>query len=63
MYYALRRLGKPVVWVNYANGGHGTPNTNEAEFTDFHRRIVEWYKKYLMPKKGDNVSEGGRGGG
>jgi dipeptidyl aminopeptidase/acylaminoacyl peptidase len=63
MYYALRRLGKPVVWVNYANGGHGTPNTNEAEFTDFHRRILEWYTKHLMPKKGVNVSEGGRGGG
>ncbi|HEY6220797.1 MAG TPA: prolyl oligopeptidase family serine peptidase, partial [Gemmatimonadaceae bacterium] len=23
MYYALRRLGKEVVWVSYANGGHG----------------------------------------
>ena len=23
MYYALRRLGKEVVWVDYMNGGHG----------------------------------------
>jgi fermentation-respiration switch protein FrsA (DUF1100 family) len=23
MYYALRRLGKECVWVNYMNGGHG----------------------------------------
>jgi dipeptidyl aminopeptidase/acylaminoacyl peptidase len=23
MYYALRRLGKEVVWVNYVKGGHG----------------------------------------
>jgi dipeptidyl aminopeptidase/acylaminoacyl peptidase len=58
MYYALRRLGKPVVWVNYVNGGHGVPTTNEAEFTDFHQRIVDWYTKYLVPKKGANVSDG-----
>lgn len=55
MYYALRRLGKPVVWVNYVNGGHGVPNTNEAEFTDFHRRIVEWYAKYLMGSPGQRT--------
>lgn len=58
MYYALRRLGKPVVWVNYTNGGHGAPNTTEMEFTDFYRRMVDWYTKYLVPKKGANVSDG-----
>jgi dipeptidyl aminopeptidase/acylaminoacyl peptidase len=57
MYYALRRLGKPVVWVNYVNGGHGVPNTTEAEFTDFHQRIVDWYTKYLVPKKATNISD------
>jgi dipeptidyl aminopeptidase/acylaminoacyl peptidase len=56
MYYALRRLGKPVVWVNYTNGGHGAPNTTESEFTDFYQRMFDWYAKYLMPKKGVNVS-------
>jgi dipeptidyl aminopeptidase/acylaminoacyl peptidase len=56
MYYALRRLGKPVVWVNYTNGGHGAPNTTESEFTDFYQRMFDWYAKYLMPKKGANVS-------
>jgi len=56
MYYALRRLGKPVVWVNYVNGGHGVPNTTEAEFTDFHQRILDWYAKYLVPKKATNIS-------
>lgn len=55
MYYALRRLGKPVTWVNYTNGGHGAPNTTEAEFTDFYQRMVDWYAKYLVPKK-TNVS-------
>lgn len=47
MFYALRRLGKEVVWVNYVNGGHGTPGTNAEEFTDFHRRILAWYDKHL----------------
>jgi dipeptidyl aminopeptidase/acylaminoacyl peptidase len=61
MYYALRRLGKPVVWVNYVNGGHGVPNTTELEFTDFHQRILDWYAKYLAPKKSANVSDGGQG--
>jgi dipeptidyl aminopeptidase/acylaminoacyl peptidase len=56
MYYALRRLGKPVVWVNYVNGGHGAPNTTESDFTDFYQRMFDWYAKYLLPKKGANVS-------
>lgn len=47
MYYALRRLGKPVAWANYMNGGHGTPATTAADFLDFHHRIVAWYDKYL----------------
>ena len=58
MYYALRRLGKPVVWVNYTNGGHGAPTTTELEFTDFYQRMIDWYNKYLVPKKGANVSDG-----
>ena len=57
MYYALRRLGKPVVWVNYVNGGHGAPNTTEADFTDFYQRMVDWYTKFLVPKKGTNISD------
>ena len=54
MYYALRRLGKTVEWVNYMNSGHGTPGTNVEDFTDFHRRMLGWYDKYLKgeaPKK------------
>lgn len=47
MYYALRRLGKEVVWVNYMNGGHGTPLTSAGEFVDFHERMVQWYDKHL----------------
>jgi len=59
MYYALRRLGKPVTWVNYTNGGHGAPNTTESDITDFYQRMFDWYAKYLLPKKGANVSDSG----
>jgi dipeptidyl aminopeptidase/acylaminoacyl peptidase len=60
MYYALRRLGKDVVWVNYMNSGHGTPGTNVDDFTDWHTRILQWYDKYLkadQPKKGVATSD------
>ncbi len=50
MYYALRRLGKPVEWVNYTNGGHGIPMTNAAEFTDWHTRLLSFYDRHLKPK-------------
>lgn len=46
LYYALRRLGKEVEWVRYANGGHRPPN-NVTESIDFEQRIVRWYDKYL----------------
>jgi dipeptidyl aminopeptidase/acylaminoacyl peptidase len=49
MYYALRRLGKTVEWVNYMNSGHGTPGSTVEDFTDFHRRMLGWYEKYLKP--------------
>lgn len=47
MFYALRRLGRPVEWVNYVNGGHGIPMTNAQEFTDWHSRLLGWYDRYL----------------
>ncbi|MDZ7738008.1 MAG: prolyl oligopeptidase family serine peptidase [Bacteroidales bacterium] len=35
LYYAMRRLDKEVVWVNYVNGGHGAGMaSNEADFHD-----------------------------
>ena len=55
MYYALRRLGKEVVWVNYMNSGHGTPGTTVEDFTDYHMRILQWYDKYL---KADRSKKG-----
>lgn len=59
MYYALRRLGKTVVWANYVNAGHGTPSTTEAEFVDYHQRILNWYDTYLKEKpKNTSVTSG-----
>ncbi|HYP25642.1 MAG TPA: prolyl oligopeptidase family serine peptidase [Blastocatellia bacterium] len=53
MYYALRRLGKEVEWVNYMNGGHGMPTSSVEEVKDYHRRIIAWYDARLKgdPKK------------
>lgn len=56
MYYALRRLGKEVTWVNYMNGGHGVPMTTEADFLDFHNRMVSWHAKYLAPRTPANTA-------
>ena len=55
MYYALRRLGKEVEWVNYANGGHGIPMTNAAEFTHFHDTLAAWYDRWL--KSGKKIAQ------
>ena len=47
MFYALRRLGKPVTWVTYSKGGHGTPLSSLDDWTDFHQRLLAWYAKHL----------------
>ena len=46
IFYALRRLGKTVDWVHYANGAHRPPNS-VAEAIDFETRILRWFDKYL----------------
>ena len=61
MYYALRRLGKEVVWVHYMGGGHGVPMNSLSDFTDFHNRILNWYDEKLKPAgaaKSATVSDG-----
>ncbi|HEV8234045.1 MAG TPA: prolyl oligopeptidase family serine peptidase, partial [Gemmatimonadaceae bacterium] len=47
MYYALRRLGKDVVWVNYMNGGHGGGNATADDVLDMQRRMLAWYDAKL----------------
>lgn len=50
IYYALRRLGKNVVWLRYHNGAHGGPHSIE-ERKDMYERMIEWYDKYLKDEK------------
>ena len=48
LYYAMRRLGKEVVWVNYMNGGHGAGGaSNQADFIDQWERIINWYEEHF----------------
>jgi dipeptidyl aminopeptidase/acylaminoacyl peptidase len=48
LYYAMRRLGKDVVWVNYQKAGHGAGyNGREEDFHDQWKRMTDWYKKYF----------------
>lgn len=48
LYYALRRLDKEVVWVNYHRGGHvaGLAST-ESDFYDHWQRMFDWFDKYF----------------
>ena len=52
MYYALRRLGKEVVWVNYINGGHGGGNATADDVLDMQRRMIEFYDSKLKRPSG-----------
>jgi len=49
MYYALRRLGKEVVWVNYMKAGHGAgrAGASESDFRDHWARIIDWYDTHF----------------
>ncbi|MGD8321994.1 MAG: prolyl oligopeptidase family serine peptidase, partial [Gemmatimonadota bacterium] len=58
MYYALRRLGKEVVWVNYIRGGHGAGRASTVEdFHDHWRRMADWFREHF--EKVDADVEGG----
>ncbi len=48
MYYALRRLGREVEWVNYMNGGHGAGRaSNVADFNDHWKRLLDWMQEHF----------------
>src|SRR4029077_17044364 len=59
MYYALRRLGKEVVWVNYMNGGHGGGVQSADDFLDMYKRMVEFYDSKLKKKPADKAATNG----
>jgi dipeptidyl aminopeptidase/acylaminoacyl peptidase len=59
MYYALRRLDKEVVWVNYVKGGHGAGRASTVEdFHDHWRRMFEWFAEHFTPDEEKVVSDG-----
>ncbi|HSG50362.1 MAG TPA: prolyl oligopeptidase family serine peptidase, partial [Longimicrobiales bacterium] len=54
MYYALRRLGKEVVWVNYMRAGHGAGRAGlEEDFRDHWDRMIAWYRDHFDPPAED----------
>ena len=61
MYYALRRLGKEVVLVNYMSGGHGAGRASSAEdFVDHWERMFDWFREYFDEgNRGRPVSQDG----
>lgn len=61
MYYALRRLGKEVVWVHYTAGGHGAGRAStEEDFVDHWQRMVDWFAEHFDPVDAATMSDGGR---
>ncbi len=62
MYYALRRLGKEVVWVNYMKGGHGAGRASSPEdFTDHWSRMFVWFSEHFdEATRARTTADGGR---
>ena len=59
MYYALRRLGKEVVWVHYTAGGHGAGRASTpADFVDHWQRMFDWFAEHFGEEDGKPVSQG-----
>ncbi|HEY5219025.1 MAG TPA: prolyl oligopeptidase family serine peptidase, partial [Gemmatimonadaceae bacterium] len=57
MYYALRRLGKEAVWVEYAGAGHGAGRAGTVDqFTDHWTRIFDWFGTHFE-KAGEKSGE------
>ncbi|HVZ47329.1 MAG TPA: prolyl oligopeptidase family serine peptidase [Gemmatimonadaceae bacterium] len=63
MYYALKRLGREAVWVQYADAGHGAGrNGNEADFRDHWARMFDWFGTHFekTADKKKSASDGSR---
>jgi dipeptidyl aminopeptidase/acylaminoacyl peptidase len=61
MYYALRRLGKEVVWVHYTAGGHGAGRASSAaDFVDHWQRMFDWFAEHFTDEDdGEGAPDGG----
>lgn len=56
MYYALRRLGKEVVWVNYMKGGHGAGRASDAaDFHDHWKRLLDFMGEHFAKRLADRA--------
>lgn len=52
LYYAMRRLGKDVTWVNYMRGGHGAGWASvESDYYDQWDRMLAFYDKHFNPEE------------
>ena len=60
MYYALRRLGKEVVWVHYTAGGHGAGRAStEEDFADHWQRMFEWFAEHFGEERERSAAQEG----
>jgi dipeptidyl aminopeptidase/acylaminoacyl peptidase len=60
MYYALRRLGKEVVWVHYTAGGHGAGRASTvADFHDHWQRMFDWFAGHFDEERAATAPENG----
>ena len=60
MYYALRRLGKEVVWVHYTAGGHGAGRAStEADFVDHWERMFDWFAEHFGEERERSAAQEG----
>ena len=58
LYYAMRRLGKDVTWVNYMKGGHGAGwASDESDYHDQWNRIFDFYKKHFFKEEAEEGDE------
>ena len=58
MYYALRRLGREAVWVQYAAAGHGAGrNGTEADYRDHWARMFSWFGDHFEKKLGKSATQ------
>lgn len=50
IFVGLRRLGRPVTLALYEGEGHWSGDWSIANQTDYWRRLLEWFDRYMGPK-------------
>jgi dipeptidyl aminopeptidase/acylaminoacyl peptidase len=59
MYYALRRLGKEAVWVQYEHAGHGAGrNGTVGDFRDHWQRMFDWFRQHFEERGQQKAAQG-----